>query len=86
MKDRGHDLVPASRVAGGASVATEARRLRHEAARRYRETDLIAAAMREHIADLQRERDHLLTEIARLRDQVRRESAAWLLRGQRPQH
>ncbi|MCE7928930.1 MAG: hypothetical protein HUU30_04865 [Burkholderiaceae bacterium] len=62
-------------------LAHEARRLREEALARYSEVDLLVAALRDHIKDLRLERDRLLTEMARLRDDARRQSSAWLWRG-----
>lgn len=68
-----------------AFLAAEAGRLRRDVHRRYTEADLLAAALRDHVADLQAERDHLRGEVTRLRGLLRRESAAWFVRGQRPQ-
>ncbi|MFN0094229.1 MAG: hypothetical protein ACKVVT_05550 [Dehalococcoidia bacterium] len=58
--------------------------MREFATRRYTEVDLLVVAMRDHIADLQIERDRLLSEVARLRDDSRRERASWLARGTKP--
>ncbi len=66
------------------SLAVEARMLRDEARARYGEVDLLVAALRDHVKDLRIERDRLLTEVARLRDDARRTSAAWLSRGAKP--
>ena len=63
------------------SMREEVHRLREQARTRYSEVDLLVAAMREHIADLRAERDRLLDELDRARDDARRESAAWLHRG-----
>jgi hypothetical protein len=57
------------------------RGLREEAERGYTETHLLAAALQEHIDDLRRERDRLLTQVAGLRDDLRRQNASWLERG-----
>ena len=62
-------------------VAVEAARIRAEAELRYGEVDLLVAALREHVRDLRLERDRLLTEAARMRDELRRERARWLERG-----
>lgn len=67
--------------AGRRVLALEARVLREEAQARYTEVDLLVAALRDHIKDLRFERDRLLTEVAHLRDDARRNSAAWLWRG-----
>lgn len=67
--------------AGRRVLALEARVLREEAQARYTEVDLLVAALRDHIKDLRLERDRLLTEVAHLRDDARRNSAAWLWRG-----
>jgi len=79
-------LVPADALtrAERSALAVEARALREEARSRYGEVDLLVAALRDHIADLQIERDRLLTEVARLRDDARRTGAGWLLRGAKP--
>jgi hypothetical protein len=62
-------------------MAREADGLREAAVRRYTETDLLVAALHEHIEDLRRERDELLTQLARMRDDRRRVTATWLWRG-----
>ena len=66
------------------ALAVEARMLRDEARARVGEVDLLVAALRDHINDLRIERDRLLTEVAHLRDDARRTSAAWLSRGTKP--
>lgn len=81
MSERGRELVPA-----GEPLAVAAARLRAEAAARYTEVDLLVAALHEHIEDLRTERDALLRQVARLRDDARRERAAWLARGMRGPH
>lgn len=68
-----------------ADTRVEIEALRAAAKARYSETDLVVAALRDHITDLQHERDRLLTELARLRDDLRRERSAWLWRGTRRQ-
>ncbi|MFN0095325.1 MAG: hypothetical protein ACKVVT_11205 [Dehalococcoidia bacterium] len=73
-----------ARTIGRREVAREAAAIRDLAERRYTEVDLLVVAMRDHIADLQIERDRLLSEVARLRDESRRERAAWLTRGSKP--
>ena len=65
-------------------LSREIGRLRREATERYTEVDLLVAAMREHIADLRAERDRLLTELERSRDEIRRRNTPWLARGQKP--
>lgn len=65
-------------------LSREIGRLRREATERYTEVDLLVAAMREHIADLRAERDRLLTELERSRDEIRRRNTPWLVRGQKP--
>ena len=67
-----------------AKAAIEAARLRAEAELRYGEVDLLVAALRDHIRDLRVERDSLLSDLARLRDDLRRERATWLNRGMKP--
>jgi len=64
-----------------AGHAEEIRGLRGEAEARYSELHLLAAALQEHVDDLRIERDRLLSQVAALRDDVRRERAAWLARG-----
>jgi hypothetical protein len=61
--------------------AAEVRTLRHDAEQRYNELQLLAAALQDNIDDLRRERDRLLSQVALLRDDSRRENAAWLHRG-----
>jgi len=65
-------------------IALEAAWLRRQAEARYGEVDLLVAALRDHVRDLQVERDRLLAEVARLRDDARRTSAGWLWRGVKP--
>jgi hypothetical protein len=65
-------------------LSHEIGRLRLEATERYTEVDLLVAAMREHIEDLRRERDRLLAELERTRDDLRRRESPWLVRGQKP--
>jgi hypothetical protein len=67
-------------------LSQELGRLRQEAAERYTEVDLLVAAMREHIEDLRRERDALLAQLDRTRDELRRRESPWLARGQKPPH
>jgi hypothetical protein len=66
---------------GRSLVPAEAKVLRGETERRYNELRLLAAALQEHIDDLRIERDRLLSQVAVLRDDARRERAAWLDRG-----
>jgi hypothetical protein len=74
---QGGDLVPAL-------PAAELRSLRREAEARYGEVHLLAAALQEHLDDLRIERDRLLTQVAALRDDARRDHAGWLHRGLKP--
>ena len=67
-----------------ADAVIEAARLRADAETRYGEVDLLVAALREHIDDLRLERDRLLRDVARMRDDLRRERATWLDRGMKP--
>jgi hypothetical protein len=62
-------------------MAAEVRLVREEAERRYNETDLLVAALRDHVRDLQAERDRLRLELEALRDTERLKSAGWLWRG-----
>lgn len=73
-------LAPRALTSG---LSGEIARLRREATERYTEVDLLVAAMREHIADLRAERDHLLALLERTRDELRRRDSRWLLRGQK---
>lgn len=70
-------------IAGdGVELLGEARALREDALRRYREVDLLVAALREHIDDLRTERDRLVAENAELRQRLAhaeaRAAATWL--------
>jgi hypothetical protein len=64
-------------------LATEVRRIREAAEVRYSEVDLLVATLKDHIRDLQRERDHLKGQLARSQETRRLESANWLRRGQK---
>ncbi|MCC7364627.1 MAG: hypothetical protein IT303_09660 [Dehalococcoidia bacterium] len=66
------------------SPAEELHRLREAAERRYTEVDLHVAALKEHIRDLQVEREALLAEVGRLREEAARDDATWLWRGLKP--
>lgn len=72
-----HGLAPSKRH----EVAAELRVVREEAQRRYHETDLLVAALRDHVHDLQAERDRLRSELEALRNAERLTSANWLWRG-----
>lgn len=63
------------------ALAEELRRLREEARSRTSEVDLLVAALKDHIRDLQKERDHLRAELARSNDARRLASTEWLHRG-----
>ena len=67
-----------------ADAAIEAARIRAEAELRFGEVDLLVAALRDHIRDLRQERDKLLSDLSRMRDDLRRERATWLNRGMKP--
>jgi hypothetical protein len=62
-------------------AAIEVRRLREEARSRYGEVDLLVAALRDHVRDLQAERDALRAELAVRDEATRRAGATWLWRG-----
>jgi hypothetical protein len=68
-----------------ADLSAELDAVRREAVARVTEMDLLVAALRDHIRDLQRERDALRAELARIRRQRLLEAAGWLPRGLRPQ-
>ena len=74
-----HGLAPSRRH----EMAAEVRLVREEAERRYNETDLLVAALRDHVRDLQAERDRLRLELEALRDAERLKSAGWFWRGTR---
>ena len=65
-------------------IAAEARALREAAQQRYTEVDLVVAALKDHIRDLQIERERLLAQVAQLQDEADRSAAAWMWRGQKP--
>jgi hypothetical protein len=69
---------------GRGDIAIEVRRIREAAQVRYSEVDLLVATLKDHIRDLQRERDHLRAQLAMSHEARRLESAAWLQRGQKP--
>lgn len=64
-------------------VAAEVRLVREEAVQRYGETDLLVAALRDHIRDLQSERDRLRAELDSMRQASSLASADWFWRGTR---
>ncbi len=66
-----------------AELAAEIRLVREQAAARVTEVDLLVAALRDHIADLQAERDLLRAELARAHEAVRIANASWMQRGQK---
>lgn len=66
-----------------ADLATEIRELREKAVSRVTEVDLLVAALRDHIKDLQDERDFLRAELARAHEAVRIANASWMQRGQK---
>lgn len=65
-------------------LAGEARRLREDAQRRYGEVDLLVAALRDHVRDLQVERDCLRAELERARTHARLSTSDWMWRGMKP--
>ena len=65
------------------ALAAEIRLVREEAASRVTEVDLLVAAMRDHIRDLQAERDWLRAELARSNEARALMGATWLHRGQK---
>lgn len=69
---------------GCADLAGEARRLREDAQARYGEVDLLVAALRDHVRDLQIERDRLRAELESVKGQAQLESATWMWRGMKP--
>jgi len=64
-----------------AELAAEIRFVREQAVARVTEVDLLVAALRDHIADLQAERDFLRLELARAHEAVRIANASWMQRG-----
>ena len=66
-----------------ADLADEIRRVREQAVSRVTEVDLLVAAMRDHIKDLQQERDWLRAELARVHSAHALSTATWLPRGQK---
>lgn len=64
-----------------ADIAT----VRQQALARITEMDLLVAALREHIRDLQTERDLLRAELAHLRRAYHLQGSRSLARGLRPQ-
>jgi len=65
-------------------LAGDIRRVRAEAVARVTEVDLLVAALKDHVRDLQRERDWLRSEIDRLHATKALAEATWLARGQKP--
>ena len=73
---------PAPRSITG--LAGDARRLREDAQQRYGEVDLLVAALRDHVRDLQLERDRLRAELERVSTQARLRTSDWMWRGMKP--
>lgn len=71
---------------GCTDLATDARRLREDAQARYGEVDLLVAALRDHVRDLQLERDRLRAELDELRSASNLSAASWLWRGMKSGH
>lgn len=69
---------------GCSDIAGEARRLRQDAEARYSEVDLLVAALREHVRDLQIERDRLRGELEAARGMAQLQSSSWMWRGMKP--
>lgn len=67
-------------------VGAEIRRLRAEASVRVSEVDLLVAALRDHVRDLQRERDWLRGELEESRSRHALSEASWLHRGLKGAH
>ncbi len=65
-------------------LASDARRLREEAQRRYGEVDLLVAALRDHVRDLQIERDRLRRELDHATTRARLSTSEWMWRGMKP--
>jgi len=66
-----------------AELAAEIRLVREQAATRVTEVDLLVAALRDHIRDLQSERDYLRAELAKANEARALANASWLQRGQK---
>ena len=64
-------------------IATETRLVRERAVARVSEVDLLVAALRDHIKDLQAERDWLRAELAKANDARALAGATWMHRGQK---
>ena len=65
------------------AIAAEIRLVREQAVSRVSEVDLLVAAMRDHIKDLQAERDWLRAELAHSNEARALMGATWLHRGQK---
>lgn len=63
--------------------AAEIRLVREQAVARVTEVDLLVAALRDHIKDLQQERDWLRAELAKANEARALSGATWLHRGQK---
>jgi hypothetical protein len=63
-------------------IATQIRLVREQAVARVSEVDLLVAALRDHVRDLQAERDFLRAELVKANARTIAE-AAMLLRGQK---
>ena len=64
-------------------IAAEIRLVREQAVARVSEVDLLVAALRDHIRDLQTERDFLRAELSKATDARALSNAPWLQRGQK---
>ena len=64
-------------------ISTEIRLVREQAVARVSEVDLLVVALRDHIRDLQNERDFLRAELARAHEARALSGAVWLQRGQK---
>jgi len=65
------------------SIASEIRLVREQAVARVSEVDVLVVDLRDHIKDLQAERDWLRAELARTNEARALAGATWLHRGQK---
>jgi hypothetical protein len=68
-------------VPSTAELAAEIRQVREQAAARVTEVELLVAALRDHIRDLQSERDFLRAELAKAQEAVIIANVSWMQRG-----
>lgn len=79
-----HRALVLSPSRGCGDLAADARRLREDAQARYTEVDLLVAALRDHVRDLQIERDRLRAELDEARLHAGLATSPWLWRGMKP--